>query len=429
MYKKIVLKNGIQIGLYSMKDIKSVAIQASLFAGSSIENKLISGASHFIEHITLNSIKSHSNKKEFSEYMESLGISYNGYTNLDNISYVLDVPYINVLKSLKILKEIIFEPVFSEEVIDKERQIILDELIDKSNYPDVKFYYKCQKLRLKNNDHPLSLNIEDDIDVVKNIDYRKLFELYKKTFTPSNLYLSISGNFDIEVIENELEDLFGSIENENNFERPLFSLKDLSSREIESELDLKMNNIYTNISFPGFPIDISLNIRLARSVFSTTLTNLRSSRLFQKVREDEALVYDISSNWMETSGIGIFNISFEANSTNTHKTLEIIFTELEDIRKNLLSSKELIHCIKFLNNRTLLNFSTAWDINNWIMSYLFWGEEVTMPEDIIKMRSQLDMDNIKYIIDNIILYNNINIVSMGKLEEFNLNKLIKKINI
>lgn len=424
MYKLVRLPNGAVFGLYAMDSVKSVSMKAMLTAGPVVEDKQNNGASHFIEHIVLDGTATYPTKLSFATELEELGVSYGGYTTIQEMGFEFDIPYTNLYKTIDILEEILFHPIFSQEIIDKERSVILEEMQDRENSPDFQFFMECLYARFSDPDHMLRRKVIGTKEIIASLSKDALHTLYERIFVPSNLYVGIAGNFDMDTLVAYIEKKFGDLPVSAEFTRPFFSSADLSGVVHVAKSDEKFSNVYANLSFKGFGREMDSKTELSLRIFAAMFAGLRTSRLFQDVREKEGLVYDISSDWYTAWGVGSFAINFESDSTKVDRIMEIVYKDIEGILHNGFSDEELLHTKNYFANRTLLGFSTPGKIMQWMLDYLFDKQEVLFPEDIIAIGNTIEHGDIHALIQEIFDFSTLNIVMMGKLGSYNLEKTI-----
>lgn len=426
MYRFIQLQNGIKIGLFSMQDVKSVSLKALVTAGPIIETTENTGGSHFIEHIVLAGTKSYPDRRAFAYILEELGVSYNGYTSTQEMGFEFDVPYINIFKTLTILKEILFEPLFSHEIVEKERKVVLAELQDRSNSPDARYYDTCNEIRFREG-HPLTRRIIGTEQVLTSITSDQLKVLHDEIFIPSNLYMCLVGNLDLDVIEKFLRETFEGYASTQKQKKKFFSMQDLSGYVALGKEDLAFMNVSSSLSFRGYPREMPIEKEVTLKMFSTMLAGIRTSILFQDVREKEGLVYNIGADWSTCWGLGTFSIAFESDASKIDRILEIIYEDIRKIKDKGFEPEMLAHMKNYFDNRMLLSFSTPWNINQWILDFLFNDEEVLFPEKVIEIGKAISHEKMQSVIHDILDFSTANIIMMGKLDGYDVNKTLKRL--
>lgn len=127
-YEKLVLDNGTTVVAKHVPGSSLVAIQIRVLSGLSNEGKYAgSGISHFLEHLIFKGTDSMT-ADEITKQIKVMGGIINGATGLDSAEYSVTVPKENFDKALSVISEMVMAPVFSEEEVDREREVILNEI-------------------------------------------------------------------------------------------------------------------------------------------------------------------------------------------------------------------------------------------------------------------------------------------------------------
>jgi predicted Zn-dependent peptidase len=424
MYTQFQLKNGITVGIYPMDGIRSVAMKAMLVAGPVTENQENSGISHFIEHCVLVGTRMYPTKLTFNTKLEELGVTSEGYTETSDMEFEFDIPYTNLFPTIDILNEVLFRPIFSDEAIEKERKVILEEMIDDDTPNDHQFFYTSAKVRYADPHHKLAMDAIGTNETLEHISKEMIIQHYHTIMVPNNIFLCLVGNIDVEKTKAYLEETLGNVPSWGVFTRPVFSPTDLSGYMTKGIYDSKFTNVHSSITFGAYPKDTPVKKQIVVQMLCEMLGNLRTSKLFQDVREREGLVYDITAEWDASFGLGTFNISFESEEENLERILTIVFEDLRAIKTRGFEEEEFELAKSYFKNRTLLSFSTPWNIVNWVLSDMFDFEQVLMPEEIISIVNTITLRDMEEVIKEIFVEDTMNICVMGKLDEQKVSELL-----
>lgn len=195
------LENGLEVYMWPNSNVSSFYATLSVKYGSvdtsfKIKNKtyeVSEGIAHFLEHLKFNE----GPNKTAHEYFNKLGSSINAFTTFDYTSY--EVTASSKLKeNITHLLDYVQTPYFTKELIEKERKIILSEVKMGKNNPYQVLYYTLNGTVFSNDNH--RNYVTGDINDVKNITLDEINLVYDIFYHPSNMFLTVTGDFDPEYL-------------------------------------------------------------------------------------------------------------------------------------------------------------------------------------------------------------------------------------
>jgi len=345
-YRKSVLPSGVTVCSEFIPSAYSVVIGLYITVGSRDEDEKKAGISHFTEHSVFKGTKNRT-EREISLAIESRGGYLNASTSREWTSLYVHVLPEEVNLALDILADLIGNPKFSEEALEAEREVILQEIKMFNDSPESLLFDYTFKSTFGEN-HPLARLIMGSVESVNNIKPKDIIEFWDKRWTAERMFVSAVGkvNHDnlCDLINRKINKKRGDI-----FAREFPSVK---SKRINAIAKPDLNHKYVALSFPSFSYNHEL--RFALLVAGTILGSGMSSLLFQKLRQDLSYVYEVSTFNEFFSDAGIFGIYFSTDETklqdalNTTKDLlsslefteEEISTAKERLRGNIVISLE-----------------------------------------------------------------------------------------
>lgn len=147
MQRPLVLKiNQTKVVLFPIKSVRSIEINVMINLGGWYENPDNLGISHFLEHMLFHGTKHMPSAEKMMTYAKENGIYTNAYTSGKNINFYLNVPDVKLNKGIKALEEVLFYPLFPEEKIKNESNVVIQELKSSWDRPETRFYYKTDQL-------------------------------------------------------------------------------------------------------------------------------------------------------------------------------------------------------------------------------------------------------------------------------------------
>lgn len=326
------LKNRMQV-IYNKKDTDSITTEIMIKVGSNYENPKISGISHMIEHLVFEATKKFKSSQKLSNEVEKFGGELNAYTGEERTAYYIKILKKHFDKSLQILDQIVFNPLFREEDIEKERGIIIDEIrlvTDEPRFHQWVFFGKSLFQK-----HPARNPAYGTIKAVKSITKNDVLDYYTKHYIPNNMIISITGN--INNLKSKLEKTLGKYKPKKIFPRKKVNEPKQTSPKIAKE-KRKLSNSYVVF---GYKTPNRLNkdtyaLDILRAIFGRG----QSGKLFYEIRTKLGLAYEVGVHHDPNTDYGFFAVYCGTDKKNISKIKNIIIKELKLIDLNETMIKE-----------------------------------------------------------------------------------------
>lgn len=353
MVEKIISKNGLRIVAEKMPHIRSVSFGIWVNVGSRYETKEENGLTHFIEHMLFKGTKTR-NAKQIAEDFDALGAQTNAYTGKDQTCYYVVALDQQIRPAIEILADMFFNSVFDPEEMEKEKQVILEEMAMTEDAPDDDVDERLWAAMYEN--HPLGAPILGTEDTLKSFTQQQVIDFLKTHYTPDQIVLSIAGNYDDAFID-ELQELFNRFEHTVDrgtvtFDEPVFHAS-------ETKKTSQVEQAHLAIGYPGLKVDDEKIVPYL--VMNNIFGDSMSSRLFQRVREEKALAYTVYSYYSAYSDAGSFMI-YGGTSVKQRQLMEdTIFEVIEEFKAEGVTEAELKSAKSQLESSLLLGLETSYD--------------------------------------------------------------------
>lgn len=201
----IILDNGLNILFRQMLNTHSAAIGLYIKAGSGYENERQNGITHFLEHLHFRRLGEIS-QEELYYKMESMGSDLRGITYRDFLKFSMKVTPDQIQKSLFLFKNIIEADEWTEEEFLKEKQVVINQIIEKENY----IWIEDEVGKTIFGNSPLANRIIGTVENIQNMQMAEILKYKKQMFNRDNLIFCITGHIDDEtwlMIQRELQTL------------------------------------------------------------------------------------------------------------------------------------------------------------------------------------------------------------------------------
>lgn len=373
------LKNGIRVVLVPLLGRKSVIVQTFVKVGAKFEANGEFGMSHLIEHMAFKGTLKRPTSKIINMEVDSKGASWNAFTDYELTSYHLTTIWENLPWAIEILSDTLFNSVFDEKELEKEKGVVMEEIKMYHDDPRreissdfIHFLYGKSKLGC--------WSIAGEVEDIKRINREKIWNFRQKYLNPKEIAVVIAGDIlDIEKTKGWIEDCFEKFENKNAIKLPKIEL--VLNKEKELLKRKQVEQAHFCLGIPAFSSDDKRRYPL--KLVDLIMAGSMSARLWQKIRDDRGLayyVYSISDS-LEEGGFWGVQAGVEINSKDL--AIDLIKQELKNIKTDL-KEEEVKRVKDYLLGTTKLAMD---DVSFW--SY-FIGKKVLMENKLVLPDQELE---------------------------------------
>jgi len=302
--------------------------------GSRYESEKDNGMAHFIEHSLFKGTQKRSSGKILTR-LESVGGELNAFTMREKTCFYAISLKQYFERAVDLLTDLVFNPLFPEEELEKEKKVIIEEIEMYEDNPEETIYDEFTGLLFNN--HPLGHNILGKIETVSNFRRDDVVNFWKSFYYPGNMIFSVVGSISFRKLENIINKYLLILKDaspENEFVsvgkyEPFRHTKDKDYQQVQV--------ILGNRAYP-----LKEKKRIVLSLINNILGgDWMSSRLNVILREKHAFAYNISSGYNAYLDSGSFTIQYGTDIQYLDKSISLVSKELKKLRENKLSSFEL----------------------------------------------------------------------------------------
>lgn len=327
------LSNSMRV-VYLHADSPVAHLGVTILAGSRYEQNHEEGLAHFLEHCIF---KGTSRRKSFHilSRLDSVGGELNAYTTKEEICIYASFVKNHLNRSAELLADIVVNSNFPEREIEKEKDIILDELNSYLDTPSERIFDDFEKLMFPN--HPLGNNILGTKDTVQNFTREDLQQYVERYFFAENIVLSFVGDISPAALLRQLEKHFAMLGHGKQPSSPM-SFNDYKPfYQRIPEGNFQAHCVIGGIA-PGHNDEWRRGMTLLVNILGGPAMN---SRLSLSVREKYGYTYNIEAGYTPYADIGYWYIYFGTDQKFLDKTIKVIERELKKLREFPLTPKQL----------------------------------------------------------------------------------------
>ena len=296
------------------------------------------GFSHFLEHMLFKGTRARS-AFQIAQEIDRVGGLINAFTEKETTCLYVILPREHLRLAFAVLSDMAADSLLDAAEIEKEKAVIVNEIGSVDDSPEEKGHE--QYLRRMWGEHPLSRKITGEASEVKAIDRGALAAFYDARFTPGNLVVAAAGNFDLAELRGLAARALAGRGGPRGAVPTAVSTRARPDRRPDTSFVADRFNqvqLYAGVSYP---LDRDLGHYYTSLVFSTAFGESMSSRLFQRLREEQALCYTVYSFRTFYSDVGQWTVYANATTAQTGKLLAALDAELARLVREPLDEREI----------------------------------------------------------------------------------------
>ncbi|WP_317572915.1 M16 family metallopeptidase [Segatella copri] len=358
-YNTYILDNGLRI-IHLPSDSKVVYCGYQINAGTRNEEPGEEGLAHFCEHVTF---KGTERRKAWHilNCLESVGGDLNAYTNKEGTVYYSAILKEHIARAVDLLTDIVFHSVYPQAEIDKEVEVICDEIESYNDSPAELIYDEFENIIFKGS--PLGHNILGTAEQVRSFKTEDALRFTRKLYRPDNAIFFAYGDIDFNKLVRLLKKSFLSEERKVKSEETTFGDRresQFNSPEAQAQFNIQHSTFNTQHSFEGQTIVMQKNTHQAHVMIGTLAYDVNDSRrmplyllnnmlggpgmnakLNLALREHNGLVYTVESTMVAYGDTGIWSIYFGCDEHDVKRCLRLVRKELDKFMQKPLSEAQL----------------------------------------------------------------------------------------
>ena len=388
MIQRKILKNGMTV-VFKQRRNRVVSVAFAVRFGAMNETASNKGIAHFIEHMLYKGTPTR-NAAQIATEIEKNGGELNGFTSEQVTAFWCKMPSKHIYVALDVLSDMVKNPLFDNNEVEKERNVIFEEMKMYHDSPTLYIFNEIKSLMYKGD---FAIPIIGTKKSMLDNSPDKLRKVFDKVYSPKNMILCVIGDADFEKICSFAESNFG-----DNKEKVFYPKIQLNSGgiKIEKRKGVDQANLIFAYHIP-LPHD---DKNYAAHVLNVLMAGGMSSRLFSEIREKRNLAYAVKGINEEEKDYAYNAIYVGTTLENVHKVRELILDEFKKVSKSL-TEKELEEVKEQIIGNYMLLQEDSYNILLELLLNEIKGNASTSDEFVNKIRSVRLEDvkklaNIKY---------------------------------
>jgi predicted Zn-dependent peptidase len=410
MFNKTTLPNGIRIVTESLQHSKVVSVGVWLDVGSRDEHDLNSGSAHFVEHMLFKGTGCRS-AQEIARELDVLGGSANAFTARENTCLHATVMDSNLPKLVELFTDLLGNSLFADEEIERERQVILQEINMVEDMPDDHIHDLFAGLLWGL--HPLGKTILGSQEIVAAMDSKKLREYVQKYYTTDKIIIAAAGKVGHKDFVSLWQKAFDKFDQASDpaLKRtqpvPVPANRKIYAKPLEQAHILLGTNGLSAVAVDRYGY-LLLNVLLGGNM---------SSRLFQEIREKRGLAYSTYSYISSYSDCGYLAIYLGVDRGSVNESLALVAREIKKLQNTPVTEDELLNAKDFIKSGMFLAMENMEAIMTRIAkNEMYFGKYIPLAE-VVESIDYVTSEDVIRLAGEIFSGQDLTIVGLGPLED------------
>lgn len=377
---------GVSVVTEQIPYVESVAIGIWVKAGAVNETAKYAGVSHYIEHMMFKGTEKRS-ARDIAADIDKIGGQMNAFTGKEATCYYVKVLKDSFEKGAEVLLDMLNHSVFDREEMNKERQVICEEIKMTQDQPDDLAHDTISEMMFKGD--PLGNSIIGTPTTLNRIS-RNVMTAYKEAeYTRDSIVVSVAGNVDPERVCDYLADKFDTLKASKE-------VSQVATAEYNRNCKVIVKDIQqSHLCLSTRAIALDDPKYYAFSILNNVMGGSMSSRLFQNIREEKGLAYSVYSMLSAYSRAGYYTIYAGVSHDKIHRAIDGIGEELHLLEKDGITAEELSASREQLKSNYIFGQENVASRMFSIGKNLLLLGKVYTPEEVLKDLNAVTMEDIE----------------------------------
>ncbi|WP_078391459.1 M16 family metallopeptidase [Shouchella patagoniensis] len=349
MINKKTLPNGVRIMAEKNDTVRSVAMGIWVKTGSRNEEAVENGISHFIEHMLFKGTETRSSQ-EIAEAFDRIGGQVNAFTAKEYTCYYAKVLDEHARIAVDVLQDMFFHSVFDEKEIEREKNVVLEEIRMVEDTPDDLVHDLLSEASFGR--ATLANPILGTEETLRTFNKKQIRTYMDRFYTGDHVVISVAGHYD-EALIDEIEEIFSEVKPSTH----LFEIPAAEFVPIHKFRYKETEQAHICLAYPG--LEIGSDDAFGLVLLNNALGGSMSSRLFQKIREEQGLCYSVFSYHSSYEKIGTTTLYAGTQLAQLPQLTEAMAGVVNEFQLNGLTKKELDNGKEQLKGNIMLGLEST----------------------------------------------------------------------
>lgn len=412
MFKKIVLENGLRVLTAPMQGTNTVTIFVLCGTGSDHESNEIAGISHFLEHMFFKGTKNRPTPDHIKHELDGMGSISNAFTSHEVTGYHIKAAKTYLDQSLDILADIYKNSLLDASEIDRERQVIIEELHKDKDTPTLYIWWVWENLLY--GEQAAGRDVIGFEEVIRKLSREDFNNYFTHQYVSANTAVVVAGNFDEAKTIEKIKSLFLDTRNGSPMRQKPTVTESQSVPQLKIEYK-ETDQTHIALGFRGF--DANHPDRYVAEVLSALLGGSWSSRMWDRIREKLGLAYTVWTTHTSYSNRGSLITYAGVAHKNVEETIRAALEEYKTICTVPVEEKELRRIKDYIKGTTLIGLEQSNEVASFVgTEEMVTGHPMTVDEVFAKIE-QVTPEDISRVARMMIRPESLNLALIGPFKD------------
>lgn len=412
MYNKTVLDNGLRLLTSAMPHTRSVSLGFFIGVGSRYETDEQGGVSHFIEHMLFKGTHKRPTPRDVATAIEGVGGLMNAGTSQEATSFYVKVAYPHLDIAIDVLVDILLNSRFEEGRIERERQVIIEEINMSLDAPDGWVHLLSNRLIWPT--HPLGRDVAGTKESVSSLGRETLLTHLRGYYVPSNTVLSIAGNVDHQEILERIAAYLGGWNGTDG----VGAFQPAQALPTEPQFCVRYRDIeqaHLCLTVPG--LSRVHPDRFVLRLLDIVLGGGMSSRLFLELRERQGLAYAVDSYVSYLHDTGVMGVYAGVDPSRLEIAVQIVLREWDRLRQEEVPAEELTKARELVKGRLLLQMEETLSVAAWFGYQELLSPQILTVDEVVEAIDAVGAADIQRMAQELFLGERLHLAVVGPFQE------------
>ncbi len=385
-YKEYTLPNGIRL-LHKERKGEIAHLVLMVETGSRDEEDSENGLAHCVEHMIF---KGTEKRKAYHilSCLDNVGGDLNAFTTKEETCIQASFLKQYYQRSLDLFADLAFHSVFPENELEKEKEVIIDEINSYLDSPADEIYDMFEDMLFEN--HPLGRNILGTTELVKSIKREDILRFMAQHYSTQQMILATIGDISFNDFKRLAETYFGTRPNQG-VEKARIPFSTYKPKNITAERNSHLSHCMIGGIAPEYNHPQKMPIILLNNILGGPAMN---SRLSLNIREKYGFAYTIESQYNAYSDVGLVSVYMGVDPNSLDKAIELVHKELDKLRTQKLGTMQLFHAKQQIIGQLVLGYESGMNELQSIVRSVLLKEPLEYIPDIIAKVEAVSADDI-----------------------------------